>query len=470
MSLILFPFLLLAATSQATSFSSSITATPTITAVSECHMHETVQYCVAGTAEYQILTTATGTSALPAQYTGCHSHGSELFCISPSGDEVELLLEGAEKSASTTAGDSAAPTGKGKCHYHNGVEHCVGGDESEEKTSCGKIEREYNIPLRVGFLFVVLVTSGLGVFSPILLTSFTKIRAEHTVFVVLKQFGTGVIVSTAFIHLYTHANLMFENKCLGELSYESTTSAILLAGFFISFLIDYLLQRFALSRNAKTLSADPEEERVISSSPDESYETQYQSINKSDGRKERLVTSATALLRQDHSTSNVDRSSALNVFILEAGIVFHSVLIGLTLVLAPDVAGGFLLLSIVITFHQVFEGLALGTQIASLSPWTTSSLKKYLLATIFSLTTPVGMAIGISVLHNFNGNDKNTIIAIGTLDAFSAGILVWVGIVEMWAHDWVFGTLRDAPLLKTSLAMGGLVAGIVGMSVLGKWA
>lgn len=80
------------------------------------------------------------------------------------------------------------------------------------------------------------------------------------------------------------------------------------------------------------------------------------------------------------------------------------------------------------------------------------------------------MAIGIGVLQHFNGNDKGTLIAIGTLDAFSAGILAWVGIVEMWAADWVFGGLKDAPLLRTCLAMAGLVAGLVLMSVLGKWA
>lgn len=149
------------------SSSSSTTAATPVTAVSACHMHETIQYCVAGTAEYQILTTATGTTALPAQYTGCHSHGSELFCLSPSGDEVELLLEGAKEQAeSTAAGESAAATGTRSCHYHNGVEHCVGGDESETAPSCEKVEREYNIPLRVGFLFVVLVTSGLGKILP----------------------------------------------------------------------------------------------------------------------------------------------------------------------------------------------------------------------------------------------------------------------------------------------------------------
>lgn len=33
---------------------------------------------MAGTAEYQLLTTPTGTGPLPTEYTGCHSHSSEM--------------------------------------------------------------------------------------------------------------------------------------------------------------------------------------------------------------------------------------------------------------------------------------------------------------------------------------------------------------------------------------------------------
>jgi zinc transporter 1/2/3 len=100
-----------------------------------------------------------------------------------------------------------------------------------------------------------------------------------------------------------------------------------------------------------------------------------------------------------------------------------------------------------------------------------SMAKKISLAVAFALVTPVGMAIGIGVLNVFNGNDPETIVAIGTLDAFSAGILLWVGIVEMWAADWVFGGgLTDASALVTCLGLGGLVSGMVIMSVLGKWA
>lgn len=156
--------------------------------------------------------------------------------------------------------------------------------------------------------------------------------------------------------------------------------------------------------------------------------------------------------------------------------------IGLTLVVAGD--SFFITLFIVILFHQMFEGLALGTCIAALpstaaesqaigaSPGskTVSFTTKLAMAIAFALTTPVGMAIGIGVLGRFNGNDPSTIVAIGTLDALSAGILAWVGLVEMWAGDWLHGGLMYAKPLRTGIAMFALVSGLVVMSVLGKWA
>jgi zinc transporter 1/2/3 len=189
--------------------------------------------------------------------------------------------------------------------------------------------------------------------------------------------------------------------------------------------------------------------------------------------------------------------------------------IGLTLVVAGDEY--FLTLFVVILFHQMFEGIALGSRIATIgtaadthgvaaprSSHDTSSAqdsdkappaaatetisndemthvgltmkKKLGLASLFAFITPIGMAIGIGVLQKFNGNDKSTLIAIGTLDAVSAGILMWVGLVEMWAADWMTGghghkaELADANILTTSLAFLGLVAGLVVMSLLGKWA
>jgi zinc transporter 1/2/3 len=150
---------------------------------------------------------------------------------------------------------------------------------------------------------------------------------------------------------------------------------------------------------------------------------------------------------------------------LEAGIIFHSVLVGLTTVVAGD--SYYITLFIVILFHQAFEGVALGSRIAELR--TVSVWIKILMGLGFAITTPLGMAIGIGTLNYFNGNDPSTVIAIGTLDALSAGVLLWVGIIEMLAHDWLYGPLAEAGIVKIATALIGLVGGMVLMSFLGKW-
>ena len=146
-------------------------------------------------------------------------------------------------------------------------------------------------------------------------------------------------------------------------------------------------------------------------------------------------------------------------------------MIGLTLVVAGD--SFYLTLLVVIVFHQFFEGLALGSRIALL-PYSESPFfpTKFFLALTFALITPLGMAIGIGVLKSFNGNNPATVIAIGTLDAVSAGILLWVGLVDMWAADWVFadGDMLRASTARTLAGGGSLIAGMALMGLLGKWA
>ncbi|RYO96258.1 hypothetical protein DL765_011639 [Monosporascus sp. GIB2] len=445
----------------------ALAATEEFTAVSECHLHhQTDAWCMFGSSEYQVIIPPTLTSDLPAAFTECHAHGDTAYCVAPDGSDVEILgyeVQGGGTEEADSHGEDGhdQPAEEGQnCHFHAGVEHCVGPsseESSEESTAarCEKRDRDYNIGLRVGLLFVMLAAGLFGTVGPIFLAMALPPKFG-VVFSIVKQFGTGVIISTAFVHLYTHATLMLTNDCLGELKYESTTSAIVMAGIFVSFLIEYISHRVA-----------------------------------------------------KHFWGSSD-NDAMSVLILEAGIIFHSILIGITVVVAGD--GYFVTLFVVIIFHQMFEGIALGTRIAAIgsparngshgdkphshglgghasadaspnlgdnasngaaSPgWKTPSLlTKLLMAIAFAITTPIGMAIGIGVLDTFNGNDPTTLWALGTLDALSAGILVWVGVVEMWAGDWIFGgEMTHSSPLVTALALFGLVAGMVLMSFLGKWA
>ncbi|KAI0401875.1 hypothetical protein F4802DRAFT_393643 [Xylaria palmicola] len=444
-------------------------AAETFTAVTGCHAHGDDVFCQVGADEYQVIVPATVTGEVAPTYTGCHTHGSETYCLGPDDIEVEVLVEAAEDDHEEEEGhdddddDHEEEEVEESCHFHAGVEHCTGAESlsSSGEVQCARRDRDYDITLRIGLVFAMLATSFIGVALPIFLKPLLPGRFQ-IIFTVLKQFGTGVIVATALIHLFTHATLMFANECLGGLKYEAVTAAIVLAGLFIAFLVEHLSHRVARRRWSR------------SSHPDD----------------------------------------VVSVSVLEAGIIFHSLLIGLTLVVAGDSV--FITLFIVIVFHQAFEGIALGTRIATAGhlikdgadsgpdspavgkpgpdesatktatttkdPATASlaeggtwrplsGLQKLAMAAAFAVVTPVGMAIGIGVLHSFNGNDPSTIVAIGTLDALSAGILLWVGVVEMWATDWMFGgELEDAEASKTALAGFGLVAGFVLMAVLGKWA
>ena len=241
---------------------------------------------------------------------------------------------------------------------------------------------------------------------------------------------------------------MFTNECLGALGYEATTSAVVMAGAFLAFFIEYGSHRIVLARKGGQEPSTDSAARVD--------KTQRQAL---------------ATFGDHHlPSSSLSANTYLNVLVMEAGIIFHSVLIGVTLVVAAD--SYYITLFIVIVFHQFFEGVALGSRTAVLSGSRHPLMNKLLMAAAFALITPLGMAIGLGVLKRFNGNGPSTIVAIGTLDALSAGILLWVGVVDMWARDWLVagGEFVDAGVGKVVTAGLSLLSGMILMGVLGKWA
>ena len=69
--------------------------------------------------------------------------------------------------------------------------------------------------LRILAVFIILISSGLGVFFPIMSSRYSAIRLPEWCFFVAKFFGSGVIISTAFIHLLQPASEALGDPCLG---------------------------------------------------------------------------------------------------------------------------------------------------------------------------------------------------------------------------------------------------------------
>ena len=100
---------------------------------------------------------------------------------------------------------------------------------------------------------------------------------------------------------------MFESECLHGMQYEATAAAILLAGLFVTFLLEYIAHRFIVRRN--TLSSNG---------------------NDGDGgspRPEKMAANSVITPGHDiHAATGYERAnSAVNVVMMEAGVIFHSI-------------------------------------------------------------------------------------------------------------------------------------------------
>lgn len=104
-------------------------------------------------------------------------------------------------------------------------------------------------------------------------------------------------------------------------------------------------------------------------------------------------------------------------------------------------------LFVVIIFHQTFEGLGLGTRLAQMPLPRTLNYVPFVAGAVYALCTPIGMAIGLGVRETYNPNSVTANIVSGVLDSISAGILLYTGLVELLAHQFLFNEeMRKAPL------------------------
>ncbi|KAJ5092219.1 hypothetical protein NUU61_007089 [Penicillium alfredii] len=158
----------------------------------------------------------------------------------------------------------------------------------------------------------------------------------------------------------------------------------------------------------------------------------------------------------------------LQCLLLEAGILFHSIFIGMALSVATGTS--FVVLLIAISFHQTFEGFALGSRIASLIPdlFSPSSMKPWLMSLAYGTTTPLGQALGL-ILHNlYDPASTAGLLMVGITNAISSGLLLFAGLVELLAEDFLtessYETLKGRRRVEAcvSVACGAFLMALVG--------
>ncbi|TNY21127.1 ZIP-like iron-zinc transporter [Rhodotorula diobovata] len=378
---------------------------------------------------------------------------------------------------------------------------------SDVEDACGP-ESVGKVPLRIAAIFVILVTSLLGTMFPILSKRVNVLRrvVPGAVFELCKFFGSGVILATGFIHLLEpsvdalgEGNTLSAGGCIPD-SWAAYPYpfALCLASLFATFVSQIVFFRLGTERMHRLVGGrggarphihvvghpghvdapppPPREERPTSSSSGGSgSDVEKAAAGGTDDKS--------ALERASYTDAMEDNPVAaqlMGVLTLEFGVVLHSVIIGLTLATTSD--DEVTTLFIVIVFHQMFEGLGLGSRLAFLRldddddeesgrTVTAARLLPWLGALLYSLCTPVGMAIGLGLREGIAMSSGTASVVSGVLDSVSSGILLYTATVELIAHEFIFNKYYHTcswSRLWFSLACFALGAGI--MALLGKWA
>ncbi|KIW99537.1 uncharacterized protein Z518_11276 [Rhinocladiella mackenziei CBS 650.93] len=368
----------------------------------------------------------------------------------------------------------------------------------------------YNTPLHVGALFIILFVSTMACSFPMLATRFPGLRLPGRFFFVVRHFGTGVLIATAFVHLLPTAFVLLGNPCLSGFwtdDYPAMPGAIALAGIFLVTVVEMV---FHPSRHIRPMSevrtsgerplttdeidtphtrnsrADPTVPlrnmgplggrtssmgRSLSRVNDRSDSDQ---ISRADDPTVKAQPESTVEERgADLSVSALTpeqrhRKAILQCVLLEIGILFHSVFIGMAL--SVSIGNEFVILLIAITFHQTFEGLALGSRIACIT-WPKKTLQPWLMALAYGCTTPIGQAIGLATHSLYSPDSETGLLLVGTMNAISAGLLTFASLVELLSEDFLSDDSWKV-LLGTNRVCACLLVffGAFSMSLVGAWA
>lgn len=151
--------------------------------------------------------------------------------------------------------------------------------------------------------------------------------------------------------------------------------------------------------------------------------------------------------------------------VLELGIVSHSLIIGIALGVSESPCTIRPLL-VALSFHQFFEGFALG---GCISQAQFNSLRSTIMATFFAVTTPLGIAIGILASSSYNPHSPRALVVEGSLNSISAGILIYMALVDLIAADFLSKRMSCNTRLQI-VSYFALFLGAGLMSLLAIWA
>jgi solute carrier family 39 (zinc transporter), member 1/2/3 len=308
------------------------------------------------------------------------------------------------------------------------------------------LPENYSAGIHVGAVFIILIASLVGSGAPLLAKRVPALAANPHAVVVGKHIGTGVLMALALVHLLVPALEALTNECLSTFwtsTYRSMAAVIALAAAFAMHAIDMLAPMI------HAVSATMHREESVEDPPGAFCEA---------------VSPGPCDVHAHGALLDKGASRSISAYILEFGLSAHSVIIGITVGVAANKELSTLLPAL--AFHQFFEGFGLGARLvdADLTP-----LLEAALAIVYSVSAPVGIAIGIGIHTSYNGNRTQTSITQGVFDSVSAGIILYISFVVMLGQEFPRDFHYSEGWTRKASLFVAMLAGAAVMAVIGTW-
>ncbi|SJM87331.1 probable Zinc-regulated transporter 1 [Zygosaccharomyces bailii] len=350
---------------------------------------------------------------------------------------------------------------------------------------------------RISSIFVIFGVSTLCTLFPVVAQRVSWLRVNKYVYQFARSFGTGVIISTAYIHLLDPAYQEIGGfSCIaqtGNWAIYSWCPAIMLTTVFATFLVDlfsafYVERKYgvvheehgdeiadAIIGNAAAHDHGHGKSSTVEHARDADEEEALEMgsmvrVGPDDKTDKNSLTHTESYTVSETDSVEVEMSFRADFgafLVLEAGLLFHSVMIGLNL---GTVGKEFSTLYPVLVFHQSFEGLGIGARLCAIEFPRKKRWWPYALCVAYGITTPICVAIGLGVRSTYSSNSYSVNIVSGVLDSISAGVLMYTGMVELLARDYLFNPNRTKDLRELLFNLFSMLVGAGLMALLGKWA
>ncbi|KAJ0977474.1 hypothetical protein J5N97_012948 [Dioscorea zingiberensis] len=354
------------------------------------------------------------------------------------------------------------------------------------------------LKLKLVAMMTILVAGVAGVAIPLVGRKRRMMRTDGSLFVLAKAFAAGVILATGFVHMLHDAQSALTSPCLPAMPWRRFpfSGFVAMVAALGTLVVDFVCTQYYERKHREEAMGVKADAAAAIAAAEEGIATVAESseVAEGDGEKDamhivgmhahaaahrhshaqghRACHGGAAQHPHSHGHAHEDEGTVPSHVrhvvvsqILELGIVSHSVIIGLSLgvsrspcTIRPLVAA--------LSFHQFFEGFALG---GCISQAQFKNLAATLMASFFAITTPLGIAAGAVAASFYDSYSPRALVIEGMLDSVSAGILIYMALVDLIAADFLSRNMSCNSRLQVA-SYTALFLGAVSMSTLAIWA